>query len=89
MRIIESIDIGNHVECDFCSKDYTGSDEIGGLLFGSKGVCPDCSPALLISVKEYNEQAFIKAYAKENEPFREFILRLRNGNNQVITYTEN
>ena len=76
-------DIGNLVLCDLCDKDYTFSDAVGGFLFQSKGVCPDSAPRFLASVKKYHEEKFIRAKAQEGEPFREFILRMRDGNNTV------
>jgi hypothetical protein len=76
-------DIGDHVECDFSSKDFTGSDATGGFLFESKGVCPECSDGLMATIKKYHEEKYIRAVAKPNETFRDFILRVREGNNLV------
>jgi hypothetical protein len=83
---VEIFDIGEHVECDLCSKNFTNSDAIGGFLFESKGVCPDCSEKFLKSVKEYGEEQYIKEYAKPDETFKDFILRIRDGNN-MVTFT--
>ena len=80
---VEVFDIGNHVECDVCSKDFTDSEAKGGFVFSSKGVCPDCSKNFLESVKEYGEERYIKAVAMPEETFRDFILRMRNGDNTV------
>jgi hypothetical protein len=76
-------DIGEHVECDICSKDFTYSDAVGGFLFSDKGVCPDCSDSFMASVKKYHEEEYIRQVAKPNETFRDFILRIREGNNLV------
>jgi hypothetical protein len=82
MKTVE-FDIGNTVICDICDKDYTHSNACGGFLFQSKGVCPDCAPRFLASVKRYGEMHFIRATAQDDELFREFILRERGGNNKV------
>jgi hypothetical protein len=76
-------DIGNTVICDICDKDYTHSNACGGFLFQSKGVCPECAPRFLASVKRYGEESFIRSYAADDEPFRDFILGERGGNNKV------
>jgi hypothetical protein len=76
-------DIGNLVICDICDKDYTHSNACGGFLFQSKGVCPDCAPRFLASVKRYGEESFIRSYAADGETFRDFILGERGGNNKV------
>lgn len=82
MKTVE-FDIGNLVLCDICDKDYTLDDAVGGFIFQSKGVCPDCVPRFLASVKKYGEEKFIRAKAQEGEPFREFIIRMRGGNNKI------
>jgi hypothetical protein len=46
MKII-SINIGKNVFCDICNKDYGDSDKVGGFLFQSKAVCPDCEFQML------------------------------------------
>ena len=82
MKTVE-FDIGNLVLCDLCDKDYTLNDAVGGFLFQSKGVCPDCAPRFMAGVKRYGEEKFIRAKAQEGEPFREFVLRMRDGHNKV------
>lgn len=74
-----TIDIGNKVVCDYCNKDYTDSDEVGGILFGSNAVCPICTPELLESIAKYKEEFYIKATANLNESFRDFVYRIRKG----------
>lgn len=78
-----SIDIGDYVCCDLCSENYTNSDEMGGFLFQSKGVCPKCAPKFLASVKSYNEESFIRDRARPGETFKAFIVRIRGGNNTI------
>lgn len=80
------IDIGDTVLCDQCNDDFTEepqSKETGGFLFGSHGVCPHCAPEMLKSIKSYNEEGYIKAYAREGETFKDFILRMRGGDNTI------
>lgn len=77
--IIFDIHMGDVVLCDECNKDYTLSDDKGGLLFGSHGVCPKCAPAMEKSAKRYGETHFILSRAKEGETFRDFIYRVRRG----------
>jgi hypothetical protein len=76
-------DIGNLVLCDLCDKDYTFSDATGGFVFESKGVCPDCAPEFMKKIEKYHEQRFIRGVAGANEPYRDFILRMRGGNNKI------
>jgi hypothetical protein len=85
--ICETFDIGDTVVCDLCNRDYTDDSSIGGFLFGSKGVCPMCAPVFEQSVKKYGEEAFIKARAMDGEPFKDFIIRIRDGNNAVTITT--
>jgi hypothetical protein len=80
---VEVFDIGNSVVCEFCGQDYTNSDEKGGFIFESKGVCPRCAPSFMSKVIGYNEQSFIRGSALPGEQFRDFILRSRGGNNTV------
>lgn len=80
-------DIGDHVECDFCSKDYTNSDEVGGILFGSYATCPDCVPRIEASAKQYNELDHIRDRAFPEEKFKDFCLRLRAGDNTITITT--
>jgi len=77
------LDIGDRVRCDDCNKDFSDSEEVGGVLFGSKGYCPDCAPKLLELARKYNEENYIRARAHPGESFRDFILRIRGGNNLV------
>lgn len=78
MKVI-NIDPGNIVLCDLCNKDYTNSDEKGGILFSGKAVCPDCVPEFMKNIKKYKEEKYIRATAKEGESFRDFVYRIRKG----------
>ncbi len=79
----EVMDIGEQVLCDICNEDYSHSEEKGGFLFGSKGYCPKCALSGLRTIKKYKEEEYIKAYAEEGESFKDFILRMRGGDNTV------
>lgn len=77
------MDIGNRVLCDACNKDYTDSDARGGILFGSKAICPECTPRWLHDARAYGEESHVRNQAMPGEMFREFVLRIRDGNNKV------
>ena len=79
----EIIDVGDHVECDNCGKIFTDSVAEGGFVFGSNGICPECAPSYLESIKKYKEERYIKARAQPGETFKNFILRVRGGDNTV------
>lgn len=72
-----TIDPGKTVLCDLCNKDYTHSEEKGGLLFLSNAVCPDCVDNFMKQIKLHKEEEFIKASAQEGETFRDFVYRIR------------
>ena len=85
---VETFDIGDHVECDGCSKVYApGSTETGGLLFESKGFCPLCLPRMEDSIDRYGEERFVRARANAGETFFNFIMRVRGGDNTVTIKT--
>ena len=81
--MIETIDIGDQVLCDGCTADFTNRTESGGFLFGSKAVCPDCAPALLVDLKKGREDKFIKAFCPPWMSFRDWCLMLRGGDNTI------
>jgi hypothetical protein len=81
------IDVGNSVCCDFCDKEYEGSDESGGLLFGSKAVCPACAPSLEADAEMYGETHLIKSRCPEGVSFHDWVIKLRGGNNTVTITT--
>ena len=77
------------VICDMCNVDFTlepNSNEIGGFLFGSNGVCSRCTSRIRTNAARFGELGYIKAEALPNETFKSFILRMRNGNNKVKFY---
>ena len=81
---VEEFDLGNSVICDACGKDYTTSDAVGGLMFGSHCRCPECcGEDFFDRVWKYNEAGYIRARAAAGEKFRDFALRMRARNNRV------
>lgn len=65
------------VVCDFCEKDYSDSDEKGGLLFQSRAVCPLCSKKIEKDAIKYGEEKYIRARCPADKTFREFVLDVR------------
>ena len=64
------IDPGNTVLCDFCNDDFTDSDETGGCLVGSYGVCPKCTKG----ITHIND---ISRYCPLDVKFKDFIYDIR------------
>lgn len=79
LKRITTFDLGDIVLCDLCNKDYTDSTELGGFIFGSNAVCPACAPRFKASIRKHNETASIRATAKENQAFRDFVREYRGG----------
>lgn len=76
-------DMKGIVLCDYCNEDYSNSDESGGLVFTSKGICPKCAPDALKRIKGYGEESYIKAVCPKGMSFKEFIIRYRGDNDKV------
>lgn len=85
--MIERTDIGNSVVCDMCGDDWTARDGTGGILFGSKAACPTCAPQVEADATRYGETQYIRDRCPPGLHYREWVLRLRGGNNTVTTYT--
>lgn len=75
-EVIE-IDAGDTVLCDICNRDYSNSDEKGGLVFSGKAVCPVCEKVVRASICKHNETEFIRAECRPDQTFREFVLEYR------------
>lgn len=88
IKSAEFFDIGDRVVCDICNRDYT-NDLVtqGGILFGSKAVCPNCAPGLEESAKIYDEEDYITDRCPAGMTFREWVLGLRDGDNLVCVYS--
>jgi len=69
--------LGDTILCDLCNADYTDSDETGGMLFGSYGVCPKCMPTFMEGVNKYEEHHAIKSLCPPDMSHRDFIYAAR------------
>lgn len=76
----QPIDIGRIVVCDFCDEDHTDTPISGGVIFGSKAVCPVCVPRV------QGEPQYIKARCPAGQSFGDFVRAYR-GPNNAITVT--
>jgi hypothetical protein len=84
---IEEFDVGMTVLCDMCNKDFTDSEAVGGFLFQSKGICPECAPRIRDSLVHYGETEYIQAECPKGMSFREFCLLARAGDNKIRIYS--
>lgn len=71
------IPVGDRVECDFCGGIWTDRTESGGLLFGTKAVCPDCAAETEKSARRNGEQGFIRARCPNTMAFADWVRGLR------------
>ena len=76
---IITMDLGDTVLCDLCNKDFTDSDEQGGLIFLSNAVCPTCAPDVVAGAEQYNETEHIKAICPSGKSFADFVWDYRGG----------
>ena len=65
------------VLCDLCNADYSTSDESGGFVLSSYGVCPKCEDQVFADCAELEEYDAIVAVCREGESHRDFIVRYR------------
>ena len=80
-----TIPLHGAVICDFCNEDYTTSDAVGDVQFGSYAACPNCSDRIIQSAKNYHEEEYL-TYPNEGETFHDFVIRLRGGADEIIIY---
>lgn len=80
------VPVGRYVVCDSCSTDYTDSPDIGGILVGSKTICPVCTPRWLENLRRYGELNHIAARCDEHTSFADWVRSLR-GPDAAITIT--
>ena len=85
MEIIteQIIDIGDVVLCDDCNEEYTESEAQGGILFGSRAICPSCTPKWEENAVKFDEEEYITDRALPGETFHSFIMRIRGGDNTI------
>lgn len=68
------LDMGRTVVCDAaCAQDFTDSPAVGGILFRTWAVCPDCAPRFEAS----DEADQIRERARPGETFGDFVRRYR------------
>lgn len=77
--MIEHIDSGEAVACDFCGEDFSESEATGGLLFQSKAACPECAPRIEAGAKSYGETHFIRGRCPEGMQFRAWVREILRG----------
>jgi hypothetical protein len=84
VRTGEPVSIGNIVVCDACNRDFTDSEEWGGMIFGGYAYCPACTAKHLPSIRELGEEHFIQATCPSGQSFADFVRAWR-GPNPVIS----
>lgn len=86
---IKVIEIGNQVNCDVCNADFTDSNDSGGFLFETFAYCPKCASERLAKIQAFGEEKYIKAYCPAGMSFREWVLKLRKGDNTIKVISPN
>ena len=67
----------DYIICDLCGEDYTNSNQQGGILFGSRAICPTCTPETLKVIRKYKEERYIKAFCPAELSFSAFVRQIR------------
>lgn len=67
------IDPGRHVLCDSCGDEFTDSSESGGILVGSKAICPTCAPQWEADMKRFGESHLIRARCPDGKSFADWV----------------
>jgi len=80
MPLLDVIDIGEEVICDFCNNSYDDDSVEGGCFIGTYAVCPECTKDVKSSEEE--EIEFIQG------SFRQAVLKKRNGDNTIKIWSE-
>ncbi|HEX7115657.1 MAG TPA: hypothetical protein VF193_11050 [Steroidobacter sp.] len=73
-----AVDIGRIVVCDFCDADHTDTPITGGVIFGSKAVCPECVHYVA------GEPEYIKARCPDGQSFGDFVRAYRGPSSAII-----
>ena len=68
-----SVDMGRRVLCDSCAKDFTDSEESGGLQFQSKAIGPCCAARYFENAKRYGEERFIRGICPDGMSFADWV----------------
>lgn len=64
---------GRAVICDSCSRDYTNSDESGGMYFGGKAICTRCDPEWRKSATNHDELHLVEAVCPADKSFADWV----------------
>ena len=83
LRTRKPVLIDDLVVCDCCNEDFTTRSDQGGFILGPYAYCPACAYDLMLDKLTINELFRIKAFAREGESFRSFVLRMRGPNATV------
>lgn len=74
MRVLIRIDRADRVICDGrCGEDWTTRKESGGILFGSKAMCPNCAPQIEKDAARFGELDYIKGRCPEGMSFADWV----------------
>lgn len=88
-KVISSQFLGDGVICDWCGDDYTESEAMGGITFGSKALCPKCAIKCEKDAKAFGEEHFIKHRCPPGKTFAEWVQKdLRGGKPASIEIVE-
>lgn len=75
-KILETVDYGSHVFCDFCCTEHTAEvSTLGGAMHGSYALCSNCTAKVPPSQ--------LRDPALEGETFHAYVMRIRRGNNTM------
>lgn len=70
---VVTLEPGHNVVCDDCNKDFTDSDEQGGLQFQSKAIGPCCSKRWEDGAVKHDEIRFIRGYCPAGKSFADWV----------------
>lgn len=70
---VHTLEPGNVVLCDDCCKDFTESDQEGGMLFQSKAIGPCCASKWRTRARNYDEQRFIRGQCPPDMTFANWV----------------
>jgi hypothetical protein len=81
MELIDSIDIGDEVICDYCNATISDDEKEQGFFVGTNAVCQECGKDIRVS--DYAK--FEVEHVSSN--FKQAVLKRRNGNNRIEIYS--
>lgn len=64
---------GRLVFCDNCGADWTDRPEAGGMLVGSKAICPTCEPRYTEGLQRYREDNLIRGRCPSKMSFADWV----------------